>query len=439
MAKDIADLRRDRKAAADKMKDSADAISTLETTGAAADAAEMVAALADFETAQAAFETADAAVKRAEAVERAQAESAAAGGDEGNSAVPGGSALAARAKTPGQEGIEAGFMVQALTMAKGDRDKAVAILERDGHSGVAAALSGASESAGGVTIPRAQGSEIIQLLKPRVAVRASGARTVPMPAGELRNARQNGGATAGYVGENAPAVETEPTFDKVDQSFKKLTALVPIGNSLLRHASPALAMLVRDDLRDAMALKEDIAFLRFDGTGGVPKGLKSWAGHWLATAGNTAEQAEAVVRGVVSRVEDSNVPMAAPGWVMRASAKNFLAALRDPNGNLVFPSIDARGELKGFPIKVTSQIPDNLGVGGDETEIYFADFSEVMIGDAMAITIASSTEAAFVNAAGDTISAFQNDLTLMRAVSEHDLAPAHDVAVGGFNAAGWSL
>lgn len=439
MAKDIADLRRDRKAAADKMKDCADAIETLESTDAAADSEEMTAAVAEFEAAQAAFDLTDAAVKRAEAVERAQAESAGAG-DEADAGGAGASAGApARARTPGQEGIEAGFMVQALTMAKGDRDKAVAILERDGHSGVAAALSGASESAGGVTIPRAQGAEIIQLLKPRVAVRASGARPVPMPAGELRNARQSGGATASYVGENAAVVESEPTFDKVDQSFKKLTALVPIGNSLLRHASPALAMLVRDDLRDAMALKEDIAFLRFDGTGNAPKGLKSWAAHWLATVGSTAEQAEAIVRGIVSKVEDSNVPMTSPGWVMRASAKNFLAALRDPTGHLLFPSIDARGELKGFPIRTTSQIPDNLGTNGDETEIYFADFSEVMIGDAMSITIASSTEAAFVNGSGDTVSAFQNDLTLMRAVSEHDLAPAHDVAVGGFNAAGWTL
>ncbi|WP_272929440.1 hypothetical protein [Rhodovulum sulfidophilum] len=37
-------------------------------------------------------------------------------------------------------------------------------------------------------------------------------------------------------------------------------------------------------------------------------------------------------------------------------------------------------------------MPDNLGDGGDGTEITFADFDEVVIGDAMQIAIAGSTE-----------------------------------------------
>ena len=148
---------------------------------------------------------------------------------------------------------------------------------------------------------------------------------------------------------------------------------------------------------------------------------------------------EAAIRRIKSKVEDANVAMAAPGWIMRASAKNFLASLRWPNGFKVFPSIDDSGTLHGYPIRTTSQIPDNLGAGGDETEIYFADFAEIMIGDAMQISFGSSTEAAFVNQAGDTVSAFQNDLTLMRAIAEHDMAPMHDEAIAGLNGVGWSL
>jgi len=146
------------------------------------------------------------------------------------------------------------------------------------------------------------------------------------------------------------------------------------------------------------------------------------------------------VRRCVSQVEDANVPMSKPGWIMRASAKNWMAALRNPDtGFKVFPSIDNDGTLMGYPIHVTSQIPDNLGVGGDETEITFADFDEIVIGDSQVITIDVSREAAFVDVNGDTISAFQRDLTLMRAIAEHDMAPMHDEAIAGFNAVGWSL
>ncbi|NRB17719.1 MAG: phage major capsid protein [Rhodobacteraceae bacterium] len=89
-------------------------------------------------------------------------------------------------------------------------------------------------------------------------------------------------------------------------------------------------------------------------------------------------------------------------------------------------------------METTSQVPNNLGTGND-TEITFADFSEIMIGDDQDIRIASSSEASFVDTNGDTVSAFQRDLTLMRAVSRHDLAPAHDEAISVITGTSWGL
>ena len=138
-------------------------------------------------------------------------------------------------------------------------------------------------------------------------------------------------------------------------------------------------------------------------------------------------------------MESANVMMASCGWVMRAETKNWLGSLRDAAGYPVFPSIDQNGTLKGYPIYVTSQIPNNLGSGSNETEVIFADFAEMMIGDAMALSFAVSTEASYVDTNGDTISAFQNDLTLMRAISQHDFAPAHDEAIAVIRGVNWAL
>ncbi|GAB5433932.1 MAG: phage major capsid protein [Epibacterium sp.] len=436
---DINDLRRMLKAAADAMEVKAKAIEDLEAT-ADVDAEALAAAVADFETAEGEFKTLQAKVTRAEAVERAKAATATSEVEPAGATAP--QSAPAAAKDPEHEGIEVGFMAHALINARGDRERAVERLERDGHSAISAALSGATESAGGVTLPRPQAQQVIGLLRPRVTVRASGARIHDMPAGELRNARQATPASAAYGAENAAMVESEPTFDAVEEKFKKLTSLVPVGNSLLRHSSASIALLVRDSIILEMGLKNDLAFLRFDGTGNTPKGLRSWAlaGNWqAAVAGTDPAVVEQAIRRIKSKVEDANVAMISPGWIMRASAKNFLASLRWANGFKVFPSIDDSGTLHGYPIRTTSQIPDNLGVGGDETEIYFADFAEVMIGDAMQITFGSSSEAAYVNQAGDTVSAFQNDLTLMRAIAEHDMAPMHDEAIAGLNGVGWSL
>lgn len=434
------DLRRDRKAAATALSAAADAIDQIEAAGTGPDAPEHVAALAAFAAAQATFDGLDARVKRAETAEAAMA--ATAQGDEGaGDTAP---RAAAQPKDPAQKGVEVGFVVHALARARGDRDKAAAYLEGEGHSGISAALSGATEAAGGVTIPRPMAEGLIELLRARVVVRAAGARTFPMPAGQIRHAKQIAAATATYQGENVAITPSEPSFDKMDQSFKKLTGLVPIGNSLLRHSGLAMAQMVRDDLLKVMALREDLAFIRGDGSSNTPTGIRNWiaAENWLAAldAGIAAEvsAADLALRKAVSVVEDANVALTNPGWIMRASTKNWLASLRDTNGNILYPSIDANGQLKGAPIHVTSQIPNSLGTDGDETEIYFGEFSEAMIGDSMELNVSMSTEAGYMD--GTTfVSAFQNDLTLMRTISEHDFALEHDVAFSGFNAAGWSL
>ena len=434
--KNLDDLRRDRKAAADKMKEKATAIGALEASETP-DAAAIATASAEFEAAQAAFNAADSAVKRGEAVEAAEA-AAAGPGDVGRGAGAGAS-VPGQVANPAHKGAEVGFLMHAMYEANGDTDRAMAVLDRDGHSGISAALSGLTGGAGGITIPRPMAETMIELLRSRVAVRASGARSVPMPAGELRHAKQTGAATAGYGAELAPIVVSDPTFGSVDMKFKKLTALVGVSNSLLRQSGLPMAMVVRDDLLNVMALREDLGFLRNDGTGGTVKGTISWClpGNLQSAVAATAAAAETAIRRAVSLVEDANVGMVSPGWIMRASAKNWLAGLRDAAGYHVFPSIDQNGTLKGFPIRVSSQLPTNLGAGTNETEVVFADFAQIMIGDASNITLAMSTEAATVTG-GVTTSAFQTDQTLFRAVSEHDLAPENDVAISVIRGVSWA-
>lgn len=431
---DLNDLRRDRKAAADKMGAAADALVQIENeTPDNADA--IAAAQAEFEAAQASFDKLDAQVKRGEAAEQAAATAAAAPAPIVASAA---GAVPATPKNAEQRGAEAGIMVGALLYAGGNKDRAVAKLDADGHSGLSAALSTATDAAGGVTLPRPTSQILIDLLRPRVVVRAAGATVHDMPAGTLRNAKLLTGATATYEAENAPIPTSEPTFEPVDESFKKLTSLVPVSNSLLRYSSMSMGMTVRDLLLQGMAQREDLAFIRGDGSGNTPTGILGFklAAHSQAAVANGAAAVEAALRKMVSDIDDDNVPMTSPGWIMRASVKHFLGGLREGvGGNKIYPSIDDSGTLKGYPIYTTSQIPNNLGSGSD-SEIYFVDFAQMMIGDAMDIQISTSTEAAYVDG-GTTYSAFQRDQTLMRAISEHDFASAHDEAISYATVTSW--
>lgn len=77
---------------------------------------------------------------------------------------------------------------------------------------------------------------------------------------------------------------------------------------------------------------------------------------------------------------DSNSNMIKCGWGMSNRSYMKLYGLRDGNGNKVYPEM-ANGMLKGYPIERTSAIPQNLGAGSNESEIYFADFNDVVIGE----------------------------------------------------------
>lgn len=423
--KDLNDLRRGRAALALAMQGAAQAMGGV-------DGEALATAQADFAAAEAAFKAADLKVKAGEAAEVAMA--AAAVGDAKPAQV-----MPAAALTPEHKGVDLGLITIALINGKGDQDKAANLLDKAGYSGLSAVLNTATSTAGGVLVPQVMAEGIIDLLRPNVVVRRAGAQSVPMPAGQLRFAKQTASAVASYGGEVDAAVPSEPTTGNVDQSFKTLTALVPISNALLQFG-PRTAALVRDDLLAVMAAKEDATFLLSAGSTILPKGMWTWmaAANKQTSVANTYAVVDVALRKIVAKVTDADVPMLTPGWVMRRSAREFLASLKNAGGFVAYPSIDQNGTLMGYPIYTSSQIPSNLGTGANETQIMFADFSELMIGDAGQLTLSMSTEASYID--GSTWrSAFQNNMTLVKAVSMHDFAPKHDVSIAGAQVVAWAL
>ena len=110
--------------------------------------------------------------------------------------------------------------------------------------------------------------------------------------------------------------------------------------------------------------------------------------------------------------------------------------LVDGNGNKAFPEME-KGELMGYPIRATTNIPVNLGAGVNESEIYFGDWADFYIGEDGTMEFAVSTEATWVDDEGYTRSAFQENQTLIRAVLRHDFAPRHVENVAVLTAVKW--
>lgn len=343
-----------------------------------------------------------------------------------------------------EPGIGMAQAVVCLAGAQGNYQHAAQLAEeRYGRSDLFAAMDVATSNSAGVLVREQTSNEMIDLLKPLTTVRRMGARSIPMQNGNLTLPKKSGRGNAAYGAEGADITASQASFGETKFTAKKLTALTPVSNDLIRQASFGALELVRDDLAESMSLKEDLGFLRSDGSGASPTGLLH-----LADAGNVIAEAIGSPAPSTQQVEDflnslilkhrlADIPMRDCGWIFSASVYTFLEGLRDGNGNKVYPEM-ANMMLKNFKIEFTNQLPEDLGVGGNESEIYFVDFSQVLIPDTMAIQLSISTEATYMDG-GALVSAFSRDQTVVRTIAEHDLGLRHDKAVAVGTGVRWGI
>lgn len=306
------------------------------------------------------------------------------------------------------------------------------------------ALAAGDGPAGGFAVADEWSQDIIEFLRPASVVIKMGGPTLPMTTGTLRLPRISGGATATYIGENVAAVKTQQTFGQVVANYKKLAALVPISNDLLRYASPSAESMIRQDLVAAMGQRADLAAIRDNGTASTPKGIRYWAPAAGVISAQTGQALSTTIQDLgklVVQLRVNNVRFLKPGWLMAPRIWNFLLTVTNTNGFYVFrDEMLSKSTLWGYPFQVTSQIPVNLAdvsSGTAGSEVYLADFADVVICQATQLLVDSSTEAAYVDGS-NTNAAFSLDQMVIRAILEHDIVARHDFSIAVLTGMTWA-
>ncbi len=306
------------------------------------------------------------------------------------------------------------------------------------------ALGASDAAAGGFLVPTQFSQDVIELLRAAGIVRSLGPVTLPMPTGKIQIPKITAGATATYIGENVNITKTEPTFGQVTLTFKKLAALVPISNDLLRYSSPGADSIVRDDLVREMAAREDKAFIRDDGTSATPKGIRNWidaANKFNANGTVNLDNVTNDLGQAIQKLMSANVPLiiqqgtaqqidVRPGWMFSPRTYRYLTTVRLTQGPYAFRDEMLTGRLWGFPYRVTSQILETMtaafaDTGGTQSEVYFGGFAYAVIGESQNLLVDASQEAAYDDA-GTVRAAFSLDQMVIRVIAEHDFALRQD-------------
>lgn len=347
-----------------------------------------------------------------------------------------------RNQAPVEPGIGAARIIRCLGAAKGDVEKAVRIATKaqsgvwkdDLGDNVVRSMQAGSEEDGGFLIDPEFSNEIIEFLYNRSVFRKANPQVVDMPSGTMSIRKQSSSVQANYVGESSPIPNSQAKGGMINLVAKKLTAMVPTSNELLEFSASSgnrADTFIRNDIVNRLSVREDQAFLRGTGTESTPKGVRNWALASQITASNgaTSAQIEQDFTDLWLQLENANINFDRLAFFMSPLVKSKLFTVRDgAGGNLLFP--DIRGTAPNIwdvPAFTTNNIPANLG-GGTESEIYLVNMADAILGETGSLVIDVDPSASYT-VDGTLVSAFENDETLIRAKTKHDMVMRHEEAI----------
>lgn len=296
-------------------------------------------------------------------------------------------------------------------------------------------LISANASAGGILVPENFVPEIIPLLYPNTTFFQGSPRRIPMPGGTMRQVAGATGATASYRGEARPMGVSHATFREMNMSAKLLAGITTISDQLMRYSLADAAAYARTDLAQAMSIVFDSKSYFGSGSTYEPLGLLNIPGiptsafAAVAPTAPTFTEFDTAGRQMEQAMVNVNLPMEGAEWRMSYRTFAYMADLRDGLGNRIYPELQGSNPTwRSKPVRWTTQFPNTLGGGANESVIALIAFGHVYYGDTLAMQFKITRDATIVNG-GTTIHTWQDGVMGMAFEWEHDVGVRYTEAV----------
>ncbi len=287
-------------------------------------------------------------------------------------------------------------------------------------------LTAGTPALGGFTIPQILIPDYIKFLYANTILDKLGVQKVPMPAGNFSLPRMDASSAVGWVGETESKDETNQGFGAVNLRAKKLKAMTAISNTLLRQNVVGLDSWVSMDLQTQARIALDKAFLYGLGTEFTPKGLKKITGIQTAGGTTTALAVDTPI-DVMALLEEANVPMINPFWILSPIGKAWMSGKAFASGPFAWAEeMNKLKTLNSVPFVSSSSVEKASDL--TYSDFWLLDAALVLWGVSYDLSIEMSREGTFTSG-GQTVSAFDQDLTLIRVIGEHDFAVRQPKAV----------
>jgi HK97 family phage major capsid protein/HK97 family phage prohead protease len=180
--------------------------------------------------------------------------------------------------------------------------------------------------------------------------------------------KQLTGASAGWIGEDDAAPETDVTFGQDTLSHKTVASYTQVTREMLNQPSLDVEAYVRKELALAAAAAIDTAGFYGSGVGNIPKGIKSYAGIPAVTfTGGNPDYANIVA--METAIATANVDLGSKLYIFNASVRGKLKTIKrfaaSGSDTVLW---EPGGTVNGYPADISEQIAS--------TDMFFGVWSE---------------------------------------------------------------
>jgi len=194
--------------------------------------------------------------------------------------------------------------------------------------------------------------------------------------GNLQIPRQTARATSEDVAEDGNATASNLTLDDIDLTPHTLTANSYITRRMLLQTSLDCENMVKNDIAESLALKLDYNALRATGAGNAPTGILSTTGIGAIAWGGADTPSFGKFVDLETEIAKDNVRIDSMNYLMNAVFAGKCKQTAKVSSTDSFMLME-KGEINGYPVKVTNQMPTSTALFGKFSDLILAFWSGI--------------------------------------------------------------
>lgn len=253
----------------------------------------------------------------------------------------------------------------------------------------------------------------IERLKNKTICRMAGCRFMDNLVGTLTIPRMTGGVQTNWMAENAAVAADDASFDQLEMSPNRLSAMTIYTLDLLRQTSLSVDDIIEDDMVEDIGLAIDYAAFHGTGTGNQPKGIGAYTAaeglniiYASSDGGDGAALTYADIIQCETEVASDNADMGRLAYITNPKVRGQLRSTQKAagtTGDFIWDDRMGRDTaLIGYRAFASNQISDTLSQGSINNQLsalIFGNFRDLLVGLWMGIEIITDQFTQAANAA----------------------------------------